>query len=502
MHENLMNASSAPSPALGQPSASARIVPVATILLPPLVVDLDGTLIKTNLLLESVCSLLRQEPLALFALPIWLLKGRAHLKREIAQRVQFDPALLPYRTELLDYLRAEHDKGRAIILATASDERFARNVADHLKVFDMVVASDGITNLAAERKRARLVAEFGEKGFDYVGDESRDLAVWSSARNAIVVSPSPRLKQAVVKVSQFQRAFEEPGASVAEYLTALRPQQWLKNILVFVPLFSAHLFTEPILLIRTIIAFVAFCCCASSGYLVNDLCDLPADRHHPSKRLRPFASGRLPLAYGFAMAPVLAILGCLLAGLLSGLSLGIVMLYFIIAAAYSLSLKKVVLLDVFTLASLYTLRIIEGGLAAAVPLSVWLLAFSMFLFLSLAFIKRYAELAIMRSVDGEHAKARSYELGDAELLVIKGMASGYAAVLVLSLYIASGSVRPLYSTHQVLWLVCPLLLYWIGYLWLVAHRGKMYHDPLVFAVRDRTSRILILLMLAAALIAI
>jgi 4-hydroxybenzoate polyprenyltransferase len=502
MNENVMNASSAPNPALGQPGASAGFGSVPTRLLPPLVVDLDGTLIKTDLLLESVCNLLRQEPLALFALPIWLLKGRAQLKRKIAQRVQLDPALLPYRTELLDYLRSEHDTGRSIILATASDERFAQQVADHLTLFDMVLASDGITNLAAERKRARLVAQFGEKGFDYAGDDSRDLAVWSSARKAIVVSPSPRLKQAAVKVSQFERAFAEPGGSVAEYLRALRPQQWLKNILVFVPLFAAHLFTEPILLVRTIIAFVAFCCCASSGYLVNDLCDLPADRHHPAKRLRPFASGDLPLAYGFLMAPVLAVFGCLLAGLLSGLSLGIVVLYFIVAAAYSLSLKKEVLLDVFTLASLYTLRIIEGGLAAAVPLSVWLLAFSMFLFLSLAFIKRYAELVIMRSVDGDQAKARSYEPSDADLLVSKGTASGYAAVLVLSLYIGSGAVKVLYSTHAVLWLVCPLLLYWISYLWLVAHRGKMHHDPLIFAVRDRTSRILILLMLAAALIAI
>jgi 4-hydroxybenzoate polyprenyltransferase/phosphoserine phosphatase len=502
MQENLVNASSVPSPALGQASASAHIVSTQTSLLTPLAVDLDGTLIKTDLLLESVCSLLRQQPLALFALPFWLLKGRARLKREIAQRVQLDPALLPYRTELLDYLRAEHDKGRSIVLATASDQRFARHVADHLQLFDMVLASDGITNLAAKRKRARLVAEFGEKGFDYVGDESRDLAVWSSARKAIVVSPNPRLKQAVVKVSQLEAAFEEPGPSVGEYLSALRPQQWLKNILVFVPLFSAHLFAEPVLLIRTMIAFVAFCCCASGGYLVNDLCDLPADRHHPSKRLRPFASGRLPLAYGFAMAPVLAVIGCLLAGLLSGLSLGIVVLYFIVAAAYSFSLKKEALLDVFTLASLYTLRIIEGGFAAAVPLSVWLLAFSMFLFLSLAFIKRYAELVIMRGIDGDHAKARSYELSDAELLVSTGTASGYAAVLVLSLYIASGSVKVLYSTHEVLWLVCPVLLYWIGYLWMVAHRGNMYHDPLVFAVRDRTSRILILLMLAAALIAI
>jgi 4-hydroxybenzoate polyprenyltransferase len=504
MQENLLNASkaSSPAPALGQPSASPPVVSIQTSPRPPLVVDLDGTLIKTDLLLESVCSLLRQQPFAVFALPFWLLKGRAYLKREIAQRVQLDPTLLPYRTELLDYLRAEHGKGRSIVLATASDQRFAKNVADHLQLFDTVLASDGITNLAAERKRDRLIAEFGKKGFDYVGNESRDLAVWSSARKAIVVSPNPRLKQAVVKVSQLETAFEEPGPSVGEYLSALRPQQWLKNILVFVPLFSAHLFAEPVLLVRTMIAFVAFCCCASGGYLVNDLCDLPADRHHPSKRLRPFASGRLPLAYGFVMAPVLAVIGCLLAGLLSGLSLGIVVLYFIVAAAYSFSLKKEALLDVFTLASLYTLRIIEGGLAAAVPLSVWLLAFSMFLFLSLAFIKRYAELVIMRGVDGDHAKARSYELSDAELLVSTGTASGYAAVLVLSLYIASGSVKMLYSTHEVLWLVCPLLLYWIGYLWMVAHRGNMHHDPLVFAVRDRTSRILILLMLAAALIAI
>jgi 4-hydroxybenzoate polyprenyltransferase len=502
MHENLVNASSALSPALGQPSASVRTVSVPIGLPPPLVVDLDGTLIKTDLLVECICSLLRQEPLALFALPIWLLKGRAHLKREIAQRVQLDPTLLPYRTEMLDYLRAEHDKGRSIILATASDERYARQVADHLTLFDMVLASDGITNLAAERKRARLVAQFGEKGFDYVGNESRDLAVWSSARKAIVVSPKPRLKQAVVRVAQFESAFEEPGASLAEYLRALRPQQWLKNILVFVPLFAAHLFTEPILVVRTTIAFVAFCCCASSGYLVNDLCDLPADRHHPSKRLRPFASGGLPLVYGLVMAPALVVLGCLLSLLVSWLLVGFLLLYLTLTVAYSLRLKKVVLLDVFLLASFYTLRIIAGGLAAVVPLSVWLLAFSMFLFLSLAFIKRYAELVIMRSVDGDHVKARSYELSDAGLLVSKGTASGYAAVLVLSLYIASGSVKVLYSTHQVLWLVCPLLLYWIGYLWLVAHRGTMYHDPLVFAVRDRTSRILIMLMLAAALIAI
>ena len=500
MYENLVNA--APSPALGQPSVAARTLSALPCPLPPLVVDLDGTLTRTDLLVESVCSLVRQEPRALFALPVWLAKGRAHLKREIAQRVQLDPALHPYRTDLLDYLRAEREKGRQIVLATASDERFANQVADHLKLFDLVLASDGITNLSGVRKRARLVGQFGEKGFDYAGNEYRDLAVWSSAGKAIVVNPSPQLMRAVARVSESEKVFEERGANLGEYLSALRPQHWLKNLLVFVVIFAAHLFIEPVLLGRTLIVFVAFCCCASGGYLINDLCDLTADRRHPKKRLRPFASGRLPLAYGLVMAPALVVAGSVLAWLLSWVTLGILLLYFALTLTYSLRLKKIVLLDVLVLAALYSLRIVGGGVAIAIWSSVWLVAFSMFLFISLAFIKRYAELVTMRSIEGDHATARSYKLSDAELLASKGTASGYAAVLVLSLYIASGAVKTLYSTHQVLWCVCPLLLYWIGYLWLVAHRGEMYHDPLVFAVRNRTSRVLILLMLAATLIAI
>jgi 4-hydroxybenzoate polyprenyltransferase len=318
----------------------------------------------------------------------------------------------------------------------------------------------------------------------------------------LVVNPNPRLMRAAARVAEFESAFEERCAGLSEYLSALRPQQWLKNLLVFVPLFAAHLFIDTALLGRTLIAFVAFCCCASSGYLINDLCDLAADRHHPEKRLRPFASGRLPLGYALAMAPALAVLSCVLAGLLSGLFVGILLSYFALTVAYSFYFKKLALLDVLLLACLYTLRIIGGAVASAIWPSVWLVAFSMFLFTSLAFVKRYTELVIMRTVDGDHATARGYELSDAELLASKGTASGYAAVVVLALYIASGAVKTLYSTHQVLWFDCPLLLYWIGYLWLIAHRGGMHHDPLVFAMRDRTSRILILLMLAAVLIAI
>ena len=295
---------------------------------------------------------------------------------------------------------------------------------------------------------------------------------------------------------------EDRAATIRDYLQALRPQHWLKNLLVFVAVLAAHRVVEPVLWARTFVEFMAFCCFASSGYLVNDLCDLQADRQHPQKRLRPFASGRLPLAYALTAAAALGVLGCVLAGLLSTLSLGVVLLYFALTLGYSFTLKRVVLLDVLVLAVLYTLRIVAGAAAISSWPSVWLLAFSMFLFISLAFIKRYAELMVMRATAGDQATARGYELSDAELLASKGTASAYAAVLVLAVYIAGATVNAPYSRHQLIWLVCPLLLYWVGYLWLIAHRGKMHHDPLVFALRNRTSRALILLMLVIVLAAI
>jgi 4-hydroxybenzoate polyprenyltransferase len=301
---------------------------------------------------------------------------------------------------------------------------------------------------------------------------------------------------------EFESAIDDRNATVGDYLNALRPGHWLKNLLVFVAIVAVHRVFEPVLLVRAFVEFLAFCCFASSGYLVNDLCDLHADSQHPQKRLRPFASGRLPLAYALTAATALAVLGIILAGLLSALSLGVVLLYFELTLGYSFTLKRLVLLDVLVLAVLYTLRIVAGGVAISSWPSVWLLAFSMFLFISLALIKRYAELMVMRTTAGDHATARGYRLSDAELLASKGTASGYAAVLVLALYIASGTVSTPYSRHQLLWLVCPLLLYWVGYLWLIAHRGKMHHDPLAFALRDRTSRVLVLLMLVTVLSAI
>ena len=484
-------------------SGSQNATPLAPpSVLPAIVVDLDGTLVQTNLLLESLFSLLRLAPLSLFALPFWLLKGRAHFKREIARRARVDAASLPFRKILLEYLRAEHKKGRSITLATASDERLARQVADHLKLFDSVLASDGMTNLIGENKRKRLVNQFGKKGFDYIADGRGDVAVWSSARKAIVVTRNRHLLHAVERVTEIEGTFENPRTKLAEYLNTFRPQHWLKNLLILVPVFAAHRFSEPALIKKTLLSFAAFCCCASSGYLLNDLLDLAADRHHPKKYLRPFASGRFPLSYGLTMSVVLLNVGFILAALVSGRLVSALLLYFVLSLTYSLYLKKVVLLDVIVLAGLYTLRIMAGAIAISLWPSEWLLALSTFLFLSLALAKRYGELVFLRSVNRNHTGSGTYQIGDTELLASMGAASGFIAVLVLALYITSGAATLLYARGGVLWLLCPLLLYWIGRIWLVAHRGRMHDDPFVFTLRDRTSRILIVLMLGTTLLAI
>lgn len=463
---------------------------------PALVVDLDGTLLKTNVLLDSFLALFRQQPACLLALPGWMLKGKAHLKQQIARRVSLDAGLLPYREQLLDYLKVQRARGRTIVLATGGDMQIAQQVADHLKLFDLVLASDGHTNLTGERKQRRLVDEFGEKGFDYVGNEGCDLAVWASARKAVVVNPSPRVRSRVARVTEVDRIFEDRKKGFADYLKALRPQQWLKNLLVFVPLLGAHRADEIALLGKAFLAFVAFGCLASGGYLMNDLFDLAADRRHPRKRYRSFASGDLPLSYAFRVIPVLVVLGCLVGTLVSPMFVAVALIYFGLSATYSLYARQIVLMDVLVLAGLYTLRIIGGSVSVTIWPSQWLLAFSTFLFFSLALVKRYSELAL------NHVQARGYEPSDQELLASMGIASGYVAILVLALYINTATAHALYMRYEVLWGLCPLLLYWISHVWLSAHRGKMPDDPIVFATSDWTSRVLVLLMAATVALAL
>lgn len=480
--------------AIGSAQSSAQ--------LPVLAVDLDGTLVKTDVLIESVVALLRRWPWYVFVLPFWWLRGAAYLKQQVARRASLDVKLLPYRENLIDYLRTRRARGRKIILVTGADIQLARRIADHLGLFDEIFASDGNTNLSGPVKRDRLVSEFGKKGFDYAGNSRRDLSVWASGRRAIVINPCRRLRSRVSRVVAVDRVFEREGSGLANRLRALRPQHWAKNFLLFVPLVTAHRPSELSLLATVVLAFLAFACIASSGYLINDLLDLAADRHHPRKRLRPFAAGDLPLSYALIMITILFGLACLVGKLVSGLFLVSVLTYFGLSLIYSLYVKRILILDVIFLAGLYTMRILAGSVAVAIWPPHWLLALSTFLFLSLALVKRYGELCVMKRAVGDHAKARAYELTDAELLAAMGVASGYLAVLVLALYINSDKASVLYGRYELIWLLCPLLLYWISDIWLIAHRGRMPDDPVVFALKDRTSRILILLMFAVSALAL
>ena len=465
-----------------------------------LCIALDGTLLRTDLLYEALLALLSRNLLYLFALPFWLLKGKAGFKREIAARVQLVPETLPYDERVLELLRTTTQRPR--VLCTASDILLAEPVARHLGLFEEVLASDGHTNLGGSAKAAELAGRFGERGFDYAGNTLVDLKVWARAASAIVVNAPARLARAAARVTEVGAHLPDTPAGPKLWAKALRMHQWLKNLLVFVPLLTAHRFLEPAALLQSAGAFVAFGLCASGTYLLNDLLDLTPDRLHPRKRRRPFASGAIPIRHGLVAIPVL-----MLASLATALAIGpgfllALLAYCAMTLGYSFRLKRIVMVDVVMLAALYTVRIVAGALAIDQVLSFWLLAFSMFIFLSLALLKRYTELEGLRTSGKEKAVGRGYGTADLPLLQSLGAAAGYISVLVLALYINSPDSMALYSRPQALWLLCPLLLYWISRAWVIAHRNQMHDDPVVFAATDRGSQLIGLLFLIVTLAAL
>lgn len=454
----------------------------------PLCVDLDGTLIKTDLLWESLLVLLKQNPLLVVLLPWWLLKGRAHLKHEIARRVTLDASTLPYDQELVEFLSNERREGRELILATASHVSYAQAVATHLGLFDeRVFGSDRSVNLKGARKVALLVERYGARRFAYAGNSTADFPVWAEASEAIVVNASAGVVSRARTLTTVSRVFSTPVTWVKQVAKALRVHQWAKNVLVFVPVIASHQLTNGRLLLQAGLAFFSFSLCASSVYIVNDCLDLESDRRHPRKRNRPFASGSLSIPFGLRLAAACLLGGILLAFALPRLFLLVLAGYLVLTTAYSFYLKQFVLLDVIILAQLYTVRVYGGGAATAVPPSHWLLTFSLFLFLSLALVKRFTELRLMSQAEGEGLPGRGYWVTDVEHVSSIGTASGLLAVLVLALYISSKEVLLLYTHADVLWLVCPVMLYWISRVWMLAYRNRMDDDPVVFAVKDPKS---------------
>jgi 4-hydroxybenzoate polyprenyltransferase len=453
----------------------------------PLAVDLDGTLIRSDLLWEGFFLLLKKNPLYLLMVPVWLASGPARLKMEIAARVDLDADTLPYREEIVSRLRAEKAAGRTVILATGTPRKFAEAIAAHLGVFDAVIATDDPAhNLTSERKRTRLMNMFGDGGFDYAGNSRHDLKVFDAARAAIVVAPDRHAARwQAAHGCELVAGARPTGKAV---LRMLRAHQWLKNSLIGVPLVLAHEYMNLSMVAACILAFVSFSAAASAIYIVNDFTDLAADRRHATKRARPFASGDLSIPFGIASVGVLLAVSIAAAAFLPVL-FGLVLAGYLVATtAYSFGLKRMLLVDVFTLAGLYTMRIVAGAAATGTDLSFWLLAFSIFFFLSLALVKRFVELDGSALSRGARLAGRGYRPEDIDIVAQAGVASAFASALVLALYIDSTAVRELYPHPWMIWPLAPIVLYLTLRIWVLARRGEMHDDPIVFIASDWRSQ--------------
>jgi 4-hydroxybenzoate polyprenyltransferase/phosphoserine phosphatase len=466
---------------------------LADVPVPPLVVDLDGTLVQTDLLVESLFAYVGGHPIRLLSLASAFSRGRAPLKAEIARLAALNPAQLPYDERVLSLIREARGKGGEIFLASASNERLVRDVAGHLGLFRGWFASTDSENLSSSMRAKRLVEVFGEKGFDYVGNDRADLSVWSSANRCLAVGPSPSVRRALKAVDANALVLEPRSGGFRRWIELLRVHQWTKNALVFVPIFAAHRFDLGSMVVATVAAF-AFSLAASSGYIFNDLVDLDADRRHWRKKSRPAAAGTVSARQAIVLALAL-LCGAIAVGLIiSPAFAAVVLAYLALSAAYTLYLKRKMMADIIALSSLHILRVIAGAVAIGVRPSEWILAFSMFIFTALALIKRYVELAARLDAGLPDPTNRNYRTSDLNALAALAAASGFNAVTVFALYVYSDTVHRLYRHPDVLWLICPILMYWVGRALIMADRRLMDEDPIEFALKDWNS------LLCAALI--
>lgn len=466
----------------------------------PLVVDLDGTLTPTDTLIESVVQLVKQSPLNLLRLPLWVLKGRAGFKDSIASRTGISPEHLPYCEPLLGYLREEKAKGRQIVLATAAHKSIADKISMHLGLFDKVLATETGRNLKGKVKLQAIQDSVGDV-FVYAGDSHVDLPIWKAAKAAVLVGVAPNTAAEVRRYVAIEREFLKEGAGLAVWLRAFRVHQWLKNLLLFVPLLTAFSFLEIGKLVLMMTAFLAFSFAASATYMVNDLWDLENDRAHPRKRLRPFASARLPILHGLTVVGGVLALALVMAFAVSKAFFLMLFLYLVLTSAYSWFLKEYVLIDVLMLSLLYTLRILAGSVAIGIATSSWLLAFSVFMFLSLALVKRCAELVSLEESGADATRGRDYRVTDLVVLWPLGVGAALSAVVVFGLFISAPETQARYATPHLLWLVAIGLIYWLARLWIKTSRGEMHDDPVVYAIKDHGSRMTVLGMIVVMLIA-
>lgn len=465
----------------------------------PLVIDLDGTLIKSDLLVESFLALLSRHPVRAFTALAWIAKGKAAFKARIAEEVAIDCGLLPVNKALAQFIAAERAAGRKIFLASASTHRLVDSAARALGPFEGFFASDQKTNLSGTRKAEALQHAFGLGGFDYAGNAHADIPVWKAARDVIVVGAGAGLTRKTKTQFPNARYFPAGRPSLHTIFRALRLHQWLKNLLIFAAALASH-HLSPDTLFPLLLGFLSFGLCASSAYLANDLLDLQNDRSHVSKRERPLASGRMPLWLGITLAPLLLIAGLLLAIPLPPTFLALLGFYYLLTTTYSLFLKQKMILDVLTLACLYWVRLVSGSVITGVPLSAWFLTFLVFLFLCLAIVKRCTEILDRGEAGAVALPGRGYIQRDLPILEAMAAATGYVAIMVFALYIDSAAASQLYRQPLFLWAICPVLFYWLSRILLLMHRGEMHEDPVVYAISDRASLVCgaLVLMIAVA----
>ncbi len=490
--------------AMSLPKADAQSNAVSA---PVLCVDLDGTLVKSDTLSDSLCTLAHQAPRRFVQAPFWLLRGRAHFKAKLAEQALPDPAHLPYNAAVLLYLRQQAAAGRTLVLATGADHRLAERVAQHTGLFQSILASDGTTNLTGKKKLLQLEERFGPQGFDYIGNSHADVPLLRAAATALLANPARGLRQRIHGLRRREnpaaprpQVFLDRAPRIRTLMRTLRVHQWAKNALLFLPLLLAHKLRGPAFAVE-LMAFLCFCGVASATYILNDLLDIEADRQHPRKRTRPFAAGDLRIPTGAVLGLALAAAVTLsLHALPPAFTLWLA-IYGVSTLAYSLRLKRRVLIDVLLLSALYTLRILAGAAAVRVPVSPWMAAFSIFFFFSLALVKRFSELENLRLRGAIPANGRGYRVQDLEQLRSFGTASAYASILIFALYINNPEIGYLYRHPHRLWLMTPVLLWWLSRIWLKASRAEMEEDPVIFALTDRASLLAGLMMAAIAIFA-
>lgn len=467
---------------------------------PPLVVDLDGTLTPTDTLVESVFSLLKQNPINIFLLLCWLFSGRAGFKRRVAAMSNFSTATIPWRKDFLAWLRKEHENGRILVLATAAHQNIAQDAARQLGIFQQVISTADGNNLKGTAKLQEIQKQIGAR-FSYAGDSSADLPIWKAAETAILVGTSSAVSRKVHGSGKVEIEFQNRKAGLGSWMRALRVHQWLKNLLLFVPLLAAFALNDLSKISAALIAFASFSFAASATYIFNDLWDLESDRKHPRKCYRPFASADIPILHGVAVAGGLFSISLVLACLVSYAFAGMVVGYIVLTTLYSWTLKHYVLIDVLMLAVLYTFRVLAGSVATEIHSTQWLLAFSVFMFFGLALIKRCAELKSLQLAQKNATEGRDYQVQDLAVLWPLGIAASLCSVVVFGLYIGAPKTTSAYANADVLWLVGIGLLYWNARLWIKTARGEMHDDPIVFAARDFGSQITLLMMMCITVFA-